>query len=92
MNFSCFKCSGPLLSDGLSRRDTCPKCKQDIKCCRNCDFYERGSYNECREPQAERVLDKETANMCDYFRPRSSDKGSQSKGPDLAALNDLFKK
>jgi len=26
-------------------------------------------HNECREPVAERIVDKETGNFCDYFRP-----------------------
>ena len=38
----------------------------------NCDFYDAGAYNQCREPQAERVLEKEKGNFCDYFRLRIS--------------------
>ena len=28
-----------------------------------------GVANDCREPAAERVADKEQGNFCDYFRP-----------------------
>ena len=38
-----------------------------LKCCLNCTFHDPSSYNECREPSAERVVDKEAANFCDYF-------------------------
>ena len=34
----------------------------------NCAFYSETSYNECKESQADRVLDKEKANYCDYFK------------------------
>jgi hypothetical protein len=27
--------------------------------------------NDCREPNAERVADKEAGNFCDWFRPRA---------------------
>jgi len=53
--------------DKPGRADTCPACDADVHCCRNCDFYDSGSYNECRESQAERVLEKDRSNFCDYF-------------------------
>jgi hypothetical protein len=52
------------------------------------------SYNECREPQAERVVDKEKSNFCDFFTPRRSGAaaGAPSKDDLLKKLDDLFKK
>jgi hypothetical protein len=67
------KCAGCQTDLGrierVGRRDTCPRCRADLHSCRNCSFYEPGSYNECREPQAERVLDKLRSNFCEYFAP-----------------------
>jgi hypothetical protein len=53
----------------VGRRDTCPRCGVDLHSCRQCRFHDPRAYNECREPQAERVLDKERGNICDYFAP-----------------------
>jgi hypothetical protein len=58
-------------------------------------FYDPHAYNECREVSAERIIDKERANFCDYFAPRGSKRGrgpvSRAKEARMA-LEDLFKK
>ncbi|OSM02568.1 hypothetical protein MAIT1_02738 [Magnetofaba australis IT-1] len=35
-----------------------------------CRFYDPASYNECAEPVAERVVEKEDSTFCDWFKPR----------------------
>jgi hypothetical protein len=53
----------------------------------------KGLYNECREPQADVVREKERANFCDYFS--ASDKiGGPGKDNDALknAAEALFKK
>jgi threonine dehydrogenase-like Zn-dependent dehydrogenase len=92
----CHRCQKELgITDRVGRAETCPSCGTDLRCCRNCAFYDVGSYNQCREPQAERVLEKERGNFCDYFFFRDSsrnkpieDKKSDPKGK----LESLFKK
>ncbi len=97
MSYRCFKCGEPfVLSAGerVGRRDSCSKCGADLHTCRNCTHHDRSAYNECREPQAERVLEKERSNLCDYFNPRSGaapDRGA-SKTDYIKGLDDLFKK
>jgi len=59
-----------------ARTDACIGCGADLKVCLNCKFHDRGAYNSCREPQAERVVDKDRANFCDFFKFR------ESRGPD----------
>jgi hypothetical protein len=55
--------------------------------------YEAGAHNDCREPQADRTLEKERSNFCDYFSPK---KGGGVGGPTKeslrAAAEALFKK
>ena len=51
----------------VGRRDTCLGCGSDLHCCRNCALYDRQFHNQCREPQAERQVDKERGNFCDWF-------------------------
>ena len=79
----------------VSRQDVCPKCGRDLRCCRQCKFYDPGAYNACREVSADRIVDKERANFCDYFVPRGSKGhgGSMGKVDEARkALEALFKK
>lgn len=93
----CFSCKNEVSIDGRpGRGDECPRCGADLKVCRNCRHYDRASYNECRESSAERVVEKERANFCDYFEFTDSDGGEESDGgggKDLAMskLKDIFK-
>jgi hypothetical protein len=60
--------------------------------CRNCSHHDPAAYNECREPNAERVGERDRANRCDYFAPgertASADPGSAAK----SKLDALFRK
>jgi predicted RNA-binding Zn-ribbon protein involved in translation (DUF1610 family) len=79
----------------VGRREDCPFCGSDLHVCLNCRFYDPGSYNDCREPQAERVVDKARSNFCDYFefRDSASAEGEHKTEKNPAAqLEDLFKK
>ncbi len=58
---NCYKC-GKSISDTykvmVSRSDSCPHCMADIRCCKMCQFYDPKAYNECREPNADRITEK----------------------------------
>lgn len=62
----------------MGARDDCPGCGADLHVCRNCAHYDAGAYNACREPGAERVLDKERANHCDLFVPAAGAGGAEA--------------
>ncbi len=90
---TCWNCGATLTGLDYGRADTCRKCGKDTKVCRNCEFYERGVNNDCHEPQAERVLEKERSNFCDFFRPRTgAAAGGASRDAMKAAAEALFKK
>ena len=77
----CTGCGQDYLGASLpGRRDRCESCGEDLRSCRNCNFFDPGAYNDCREPSAERVTDKTAANFCDYFRPGSSAKTDSASG------------
>ncbi len=79
----------------VGRRDLCPFCESDLHVCLNCRFYDPGSYNDCREPQAERVVDKARSNFCDYFEfsdSASGDRGKEEEKDPKAKMEGLFKK
>ncbi|MBI2340877.1 MAG: hypothetical protein HYU99_11030 [Deltaproteobacteria bacterium] len=64
----CYFCHKPIeIKERVGRQERCPFCDRDLHICKNCEFYGVTAYNECREPQAERVVDKEKSNFCDYF-------------------------
>jgi hypothetical protein len=75
-------------------RDDCPHCHGDLHSCRNCAHHDPGAYNECREPNAERVADRERANRCEWFAPRATGAGPRvdPRGGAQAALDALFRK
>lgn len=89
----CHACATDLESeDPVGRSARCLKCGSDLRCCRNCRFYDLSAYNECAEPSAERVLDKERANFCDYFAPDAGDRlAATTSGPQPDGLSDLQK-
>jgi hypothetical protein len=64
---ACHRCATVLSSARIGRRDTCASCGAELRVCRNCAFYSPGAHNDCREPNADRVVDKERSNFCEYF-------------------------
>ena len=96
MSLSCYKC-GHALSETfkimVGRRDICPNCSTDIRCCRMCQFYDPKSYNECKETSADKVAEKEKANFCDYFKISGvGTHPNKEREEALARANALFKK
>lgn len=81
---------------GVGARDDCAGCGADLHVCRNCAHHDAGAYNACREPGAERVLDKERANRCDHFAPaadaRADETGDAARERARAELGRLFRR
>lgn len=77
----------------MSRQELCPFCRNDLHCCLNCSLYDEYAQNQCREPAAEWVSDREKNNFCEYF-DFSSKAGTQAKRREeaRAKLEELFKK
>ena len=91
---TCQSCHKTLdVESKLSFREECLHCGHDLHSCLYCDFYDPSSYNECRESSADRVLEKEKANYCEYFVVKSNVDASGSNPGDDAKkkLEELFK-
>lgn len=73
-------------------RDDCDGCGGALHVCRNCRHYDDAAYNECRESSADRVLDKERANRCDYFAAGAGGGADRASDRDRAELERLFRK
>ena len=91
---TCYKCNKALeLESGMKvgRQEECPHCYASIHCCKMCFFYDPTAYNECKEPTADRIVDKEKPNFCDFFKIGSGGDGGEGKDKLFNAANSLFK-
>ena len=93
MSWTCHQCGRQLEAVArVGRRDACPGCGADLHCCLNCRFHDPGAHNQCREPQAERQVDKLRANFCEYFSARTATASPAPAAGTRAALDALFAK
>lgn len=78
----CYHCGTEVLRDEkIFRGDECPSCGRALRVCKNCVHYDKGKHNDCRETQAERVVDKERETFCDYFTPTAKERdGARESG------------
>jgi hypothetical protein len=90
----CWKC-GESIADlpmPLGRLAECKACHAELHACRLCEFFDPHIAEQCREPVADFVKEKERANFCDYFLPHShayvpaKDGESQAAKVELGAL------
>ncbi len=107
VSVACSACGDVAVFDGVVGRSArCRRCGADLRCCNNCRFCDASAYNECGEPSAERVVEKDRANFCDYFSPASAARTSRpskrgvssspgaaaSDAPAVDSLESLFRK
>jgi hypothetical protein len=72
--FKCWNCGKEQLDQPLplARLAECSGCRAELHVCRMCEFFDTSVANSCREPVAERVMDKNRANFCGYLQPSAS--------------------
>lgn len=92
--FYCWSCLEPTeMEDKVIRADECPHCHTDMHSCKNCQYYDPGAHNDCKETIAEYVPDKERSNFCGMYKAFEN---PREAGPDInaakAKLEALFKK
>lgn len=96
MEIQCFSCHKKIelnVTETIGRKEVCPYCYSDIHSCKFCSFYDTSSYNECREPMADRITEKEKANFCDYFKINlGANDIKENRDTLLNAAEALFKK
>jgi hypothetical protein len=89
---NCHKCGVVVYVEKVSRRDECPSCGSDLRVCFNCSLYDPNRSNECFEPQAEKVKEKDRSNYCDFFQFREEGQTKSGKEQAENLWKDLFKK
>ena len=90
---NCWHCGRGLSKADYGREVVCPWCGKATRVCRNCRHFAPGRPNDCLEPMAERVLDKDRANFCELFDPteRPATARQPAKEDLLKKAQDLFK-
>ena len=90
--FACHKPTGLQPNQKIPKSEECYHCYASLRCCKMCSFYDQSSYNECKEPMADRIVDKDKANFCDFFKLKSDCKTKNNEKEDLLEkANSLFK-
>lgn len=90
---NCAVCGKPLPNPPWFRADDCPHCRASLHACVQCANHSPGRHNDCVEPQADRVVEKDRANFCDWFKPGGGNPSvGDSKAATLSALEALFRK
>jgi hypothetical protein len=91
LTLHCHKCQHVWTAEPpLGRRDECPACRADAKCCLNCRYYDRGAHHECREDAAEWVKEKAQGNFCGYFEPGTAAGAANEAAAAKGRLDALF--
>src|SRR5207237_5943981 len=83
----------------------CPKCKADLRSCKNCRHFDTAAQFECTQEIPERITKKDLRNNCQFFMARTSieretrDSGGGTSSPPTikpsdarSAFDNLFKK
>ena len=87
----CARCGTALPPPPYFRNDECPKCAGDLHACVQCAHFDTNLNNQCAESQADRVVDKERANFCDWFKAGEGDGKAATDNP-LDAKADALSK
>lgn len=93
-NYACWKCGGALadLLLPLARLAECPQCRAQLHVCRMCVFFDITAPQQCREPIADAVTDKQRANFCGYYQidPNAFTAPSDQAAASRSQLDALF--
>ena len=92
-SYTCWKCGGPLqeLLLPLPRHEECSHCRAQLHVCRMCLYFDTTAPQQCREPVADNVTDKQRANFCGYFQVNlQAYAGPSDQAADSQKLDALF--
>ena len=88
----CFSCGNEIDFNRIKmqRTDTCPHCSADLHVCKNCEHWDPGSPNECREHVKEYIADRERTNHCTVFTFKDSPSPTKDIASAKSELEKLF--
>jgi hypothetical protein len=87
----CWKCGVSIeeIPLPLGRESECKNCRAQLHVCKLCEFYNPDKAEQCEEPIADYVRDKERANFCDYFKPKPGAYAPAGKTGTAGSISDL---
>ncbi|MCI0507442.1 MAG: hypothetical protein L0Z73_15215 [Gammaproteobacteria bacterium] len=90
-NLVCWKCGASIadLPFPLARHASCSVCGAQLHVCKQCKFYDKTRSNQCQEPIAEPVYEKEKANFCELFQVKANAYQTRSTTAAEAAKSQL---
>jgi len=98
MAYYCHACGNEQIFDvkvgvKVGRRDACPHCGADLHVCKNCRLYDPNVHNQCHEPEAAFIRERDSSNFCTHFDFKDADGWKQDTGvaSAKAKLEALFK-
>ena len=92
VSYVCWSCGHVGEAEGIFRTTECASCEAWVRACKNCKHFDPYASNDCREPVADFVRNKEAANFCAYFQPLQDRNAQAEKVDDARAkLEALFK-
>ena len=96
----CHVCGRSVENFGTIAHDTgCPHCNAPLHCCRICRSFDSSARWQCRAPIEQAVGDKNKANDCSHYSPRTvldatgkrSEPGTRSSNDPKDQFDNLFK-
>ncbi len=95
MSFVCWNCGQDLESTPrpVSRHAQCPKCFEALHSCRMCRHHNASVTGQCEDERADPPTRRESANFCEYYKPRFDayvNKRGQNVDAARAKLDALF--
>ena len=91
MELTCWHCGGSLkdVPRPIRSQMRCPHCRADLHVCRMCRSYDKRYIGHCSHDEADRVLDKESANYCTFYSPEPNAFGTERHDPAAQAKSEL---
>jgi hypothetical protein len=56
----------------ITYESQCPKCKADLRSCKNCRHFDSAAQFECTQAIPKRITKKDLRNECEFFMARTS--------------------
>lgn len=80
--FRCARCGTALpVAAAVAPETRCANCGSDIHACTNCNSFDSGAPNQCRQAGVVRVVRKDARNECALFDPRLRQESSAESAP-----------
>lgn len=87
----CWKCGASLkdVPRPITRHSNCLACYAELHCCVMCKSYDSRYPNRCNDERADPPIHKDSANFCEFFKPRPNAFNTEEDRESKAAQSEL---